>query len=120
LLHFPAVAPPPRAVIVVWTLARDLSGSARAATIAALLVACSPMLVIYGGQGMTDVPSVFFTATALVIHLRGLRRRRIWLILIGAAVLGLGGNLRGNVRFFFPRLVPPPPSRHLVFRPPCS
>src|SRR5262245_18678648 len=105
LFKFTVVATTPLAVIVVWILARDLSGSARAATIAALLVACSPMLVIYGGQVMTDVPSVLFTATALVIHLRGLRRRSIWLILIGAAVLGLGVNLRETVGFYLPWLV---------------
>jgi hypothetical protein len=49
------------------------------------LVACSPILVIYGGQVMTDVPSVLFSATALAIHLRGLKTTAVWLILAGAA-----------------------------------
>ncbi len=98
----------PLAVMACWWFARELSGSARAATLAALLVTCSPVLVIYGGQVMTDVPSVLFTAIALLIHLRGLKQRRLWLILLGAAVLGLGVNLRETVGLYFPWLVVAP------------
>ena len=105
LFKFAVVATAPLAVIGCWVLARDLSGSVRAATIAALLVACSPILVIYGGQVMTDVPSVLFTAAALVIHLRGVKQKRGWLILAGAAVLGLGVNLRETVGFYLPWLI---------------
>jgi len=105
VFKFAVVIATPLAVIACWRLARDLSGSVRSATIAALLVACSPMLVIYGGQVMTDVPSVLFTAAALSIHLRGLRERRVWLIMTGAAVLGLGVNLRETAGFYFPWLV---------------
>ena len=65
LFKFAVTATTPLAVTACWILARDLSGSVRAATISALLVACSPILVIYGGQVMTDVPSVLFTAAAL-------------------------------------------------------
>src|SRR5258708_602893 len=92
LFKFAVVATTPLAVTACWILARDLSGSIRAATIAALLIACSPILVIYGGQVMTDVPSVLFTAAALAIHLRGVKQQRVGLILAGAAVLGLGVN----------------------------
>jgi len=92
-------------VIVCWILARDLAGSVYSATIAALLVALSPMLVIYGGQVMTDVPSVLFSAAALAVHLRGVQRRRVWLILGGAALLGLGVNLRETVGLYLAWLV---------------
>src|SRR5437868_5440938 len=78
LFKFAVVVQTPMAVIACWLLARDLSGSRRAATIAALLIATSPMLVIYGGQVMTDVPSVLFTAAALAVHLRGVKQRRLW------------------------------------------
>lgn len=108
LFKFTVVATTPLAVIACWILARDLSGSIRAATIAALLVACSPILVIYGGQVMTDVPSVLFTAAALAIHLRGVKQQRVWLILAGAAVLGLGVNMRETVGFYLPWLVVAP------------
>src|SRR5262249_33829026 len=69
------------------------------------LLAVSPILVIYGGQVMTDVPSILFTTVALVIHLRGVKQQRVWLILAGGAVLGLGVNLRETVGFYFPWLV---------------
>src|ERR1700686_3300402 len=81
LFKYAVVVQAPLAVIVCWILARDLTASVRSATIAALLVALSPMLVIYGGQVMTDVPSVLFSASALAIHLRGVQRQRAWLIL---------------------------------------
>lgn len=105
LFKFAVVIQTPLAVIVCWVLARDLTGSVRSATVAALLVALSPMLVIYGGQVMTDVPSVLFTASALAIHLRGVQRRRVWLILAGAALLGLGVNLRETVGLYLPWMV---------------
>lgn len=93
------------AVIACWILARDLSGSLRAATVAALLVAVSPMFVVYSGQVMTDVPSVLFTAAALVIHLRGVKRQRALLVFAGAALLGLGVNLRETVGLYLPWLI---------------
>jgi len=105
LFKFAVVAQTPLAVIVCWVLARDLTGSVRSATVAALLVALSPMLVIYGGQVMTDVPSVLLSASALVIHLRGVQKRRVWLILLGAALLGLGVNLRETAGLFLPWFV---------------
>src|SRR5712692_8991023 len=105
LFKYAVVAQTPLAVIVCWILARDLTGSVRSATVAALLVALSPMLVIYGGQVMTDVPSLLFTAAALSAHLRGVKQGRTWLILAGAALLGLGVNLRETVGFYLPWLL---------------
>lgn len=105
LFKYAVVLQTPLAVIVCWILARDLTCSIHSATVAALLVALSPMLVIYGGQVMTDVPSVLFSASALVIHLRGVQKRRVWLILAGAALLGLGVNLRETVGLYLPWLV---------------
>ena len=93
------------AIIVCWVFARDLTGSRKPATIAALLVACSPMFVIYSGQVMTDVPSVLLATTALLVHLRGIQQRRVWLVLLGAGLLGLGINLRETVGFYLPWLV---------------
>src|SRR5205809_6715115 len=75
LFKYAVVIETPLAVIACWLLARDLSGSVRSATLAALMIACSPILIIYGGQVMTEIPSVLFTAIALVVHLRGLKQR---------------------------------------------
>jgi Dolichyl-phosphate-mannose-protein mannosyltransferase len=105
LFKYAVVIETPLAVVVCWLLARDLTGSVRAATLSALMIACSPILVIYGGQVMTEIPSVLLTATALVVHLRGVRRERWWLILAGAAMLGLGVNLRETVGLYAPWLI---------------
>lgn len=105
LFKFAVVITAPLAVLACWILARDLSGSVRSATISALLVAGSPIMVIYGGQVMTDVPSVLFTSAALAIHLRGVKQKQFGLILLGAAVLGLGVNLRETVSFYAPWIV---------------
>jgi dolichyl-phosphate-mannose-protein mannosyltransferase len=92
-------------VIACWVLTRDLSGSKHTATVAALLVTFSPAVVIYSGQVMTDVPALLLTTVALVIHLRGLQQRRVWLVIVGAALLGAGVNLRETVGFYAPWLV---------------
>lgn len=105
IFKFTVVAQVPLAIIMCWMLARDLTGSKHSATVAGLLIAVSPILVIYGGQVMTDVPSVFVSAAALVVHLRGVQTRRVWLLLAGAILLGLGVNLRETVGFFLPWLV---------------
>src|ERR1041384_6507904 len=75
------------------------------ATTAALLIAFSPVFVLYGGQVMTDVPSVLLLATALIIHMRGLRQRKLWLVLLGAGLLGLGVNLRETIGLYAPWLL---------------
>jgi hypothetical protein len=51
------------------------------------------------------VPSLWLLAAALIVHLRGLRSRRMGLVLAGAALLGLAVNLRETNAFYFPWLV---------------
>ncbi len=94
LFKYMVVAESPLAVVACWTLARDLTKSVRAATVASLLLACAPFFVIYSGQAMTEIPSVLLLCVALVVHLRGLRARNIWLVLVGAGLLGAGNNIR--------------------------
>lgn len=105
LFKYAVVAQSPLAIIACWTLARDLTGRVETATIAALLVAVSPVFIIYSGQVMTDVPSILLLSVALIIHLRGLRSRRWWMVLAGAALLGAGVNVRETVAFYAPWLV---------------
>lgn len=95
----------PLAVIACWTLARDLTSSVRAATVTAVLVAISPVFVLYSGQVMTDVPSVLIVAASLTIYLRGAKGRRVWLMLAGAALLGAGVNVRETTAFYGPWLL---------------
>ena len=105
LFKYAVVAQVPFAVVAVWLLAKRFSKSVHTATTAALLVACSPVFVLYGGQVMTDVPSVLLLATALIMHLRGIQQQKFWMILVAAALIGLGVNLRETVGFYAPWLV---------------
>ena len=102
---FAVVAQVPLAIVMCWILARDLTNSLLAATQAALMIAVCPVVVLYGSQVMTEVPSVWLLASALIVHLRGLRSRRVGLVLTGAALLGLAVNLRETNAFYFPWLV---------------
>ena len=105
IFKYAVVAQGPLAVIACWILARDLSHSVQAATIAALLLTFSPAFIIYSGQVMTDVPAVLLLCVALIIHLRGVRKRSILLLLTGAALLGAGVNLRETIAFYSPWLL---------------
>jgi Dolichyl-phosphate-mannose-protein mannosyltransferase len=105
IFKYAVVAQSPLAVIACWILARDISGSLYTATVAAMLVTFSPVFVLYGGQVMTDVPSVLVLATALIIHLRGVQLHKFWMILVAAGLMGLGVNLRETVGFYAPWLL---------------
>ncbi|HZI61286.1 MAG TPA: glycosyltransferase family 39 protein [Pyrinomonadaceae bacterium] len=105
LFKYVVVAQAPIAVVAVWVLARDLSASLFVATMASLLVVFSPVFVLYGGQVMTDVPSVLVLTLALIVHIRGVQQKKLWIILVGAALMGLGVNLRETVGFYAPWLV---------------
>jgi hypothetical protein len=105
LFKYAVIIECPLAVLACWTLARDLTRSLEAATIAALVVATSPAFVVYGGQVMTEIPSLLLLAVALIVHLRGTTRGRVWMILAGAALLGTGVNVRETVAFYAPWLV---------------
>jgi len=100
IFKYAVVAQVPLAIVACWVLARDLTNSLYSATLAALFLVFSPIFVLYGGQVMTDVPSVLLLAIALIVHLRGIRERRTLLLLIGAAVIGLGVNLRETMGFY--------------------
>lgn len=105
LFKFTVFTTGPLAVIVCWRLAHTLTRSREAATVAALFVATSPIFVLYGGQVMTDVPSVLLVALSLLVHLRGAREKNLWLILAGAGLLGAGVNMRETVMFYAPWLL---------------
>lgn len=105
IFKYAVVAQGPLAVIACWILARDLSRSVQIATIAALLLTLSPVFAIYSGQVMTDVPAVLLLCVSLIIHLRGVQKRNILLVMIGAALLGAGVNLRETIAFYAPWLV---------------
>lgn len=100
LFKYMVVVQTPFAVVACWTLARELSGSVRAATVAAFMLALSPFFIVYSGQAMTETPSILLLCVALITHLRGVRGRVPWQVLAGAALLGLCVNIREPVGFF--------------------
>lgn len=104
IFKYAVVAQTPVAVITCWLLARDVTESLYSATLAALFIVFSPIFVLYGGQVMTDVPSVLLLSTALIIHLRGIRKQQVGLVIAGAALVGLGVNLRETFAFYLPWL----------------
>jgi hypothetical protein len=108
IFKYAVVAQAPLAVIACWALARQVGASVYAATLAAFFIVFSPVFVLYGGQVMTDVPSVLLLALALIIHLKGLQKESVWMVLVGAALLGLGMNLRETIGFYLPWLIAAP------------
>ncbi len=100
LFQFVIIAQVPLAVMACGALARAVTGSQQAATLAALLVGTSPVFVLYGGQVMTEIPSLLLSTCALLLYWRGIQARRGALILLGAALLGVGVNLRETVAFY--------------------
>jgi len=101
LFKYMVVAQTPFAVITCWTLARDLTVSVRAATVAAFMLALSPFFIVYSGQAMTETPSILLLCLALVVHLRGMRRGgKSWQVIAGAGLLGLCVNIREPMGFF--------------------
>lgn len=100
LFKYMVVVQTPFAVVACWTLARELSGSLRTATVAALMLALSPFFIVYSGQAMTETPSILLLCIALIVHLRGVREGRTWQVLLGASLLGLCVNIREPVGFF--------------------
>ncbi len=100
LFKYLVVAQSPLAVAACWALVRELTGAVRTATVAALLLMLSPFFIVYSGQAMTEIPSLLWLAVALLLHVRGLRRNRAWLVLAGAALLGLGTNVRETAALY--------------------
>lgn len=105
LFKYAVVLQSPLAIIACWELARQLTNDVRVATIAALLIALSPIYVIYSGQAMTEIPSIWLLAVALIVHLRGVRQGNMCLVLAGAALLGLDVNVREAALLYAPWLV---------------
>lgn len=105
LFKYAVVAQAALTTISCWLLARQFTWSLYSATVAALIVALSPVFILYGGQVMTDVPSMLAVSAALIVHFRGVQQRRIGMLMLGAVLLGLGVNLRETTGFYAPWLV---------------
>jgi hypothetical protein len=96
------------ATVACWALAREVTNSEKTATIAALLVALSPSYIVYSGQVMTEIPSLLLLGIALTLYLRGVLTKRVWMMLLGAGILGADVNVRETVAFYAPWLLVAP------------
>jgi 4-amino-4-deoxy-L-arabinose transferase-like glycosyltransferase len=105
LFKYMVVLESPLALVAWWVLARDLTGSKRAATAAVLLLGLSPFYVVYSGQAMTEIPSLLVLAIALILHLRGLRSNTVWMVLAGAVLMGACVNIREGAALYAPWLL---------------
>ncbi|HEX8748024.1 MAG TPA: glycosyltransferase family 39 protein [Pyrinomonadaceae bacterium] len=94
--------------VACWALAREVTGSERSATIAAVLVALSPSYIVYSGQVMTEIPSLMVLAISITVYLRGVKTGRLWLMLLGAGLLGADVNVRETVGLYGTWLVAAP------------
>jgi hypothetical protein len=94
LFKYAVVVQSPLTVIVWWRIARTLTKSAEAASVAALILALSSFFIIYSGQAMTEIPSILLLGVGLLLHLLGLQSKSVWKTLAGACVMGLSVNLR--------------------------
>ena len=105
IFKYAVVVQSPLAIIACWWLAFKVTDNTYSATVASLLVVFSPVFVLYGGQVMTDVPSVLLLAIALAVYLYGVQSENWWWMFAGAALLGFGVNLRETIGFYGPWLV---------------
>jgi hypothetical protein len=117
LFKYAVVLQSPLATVTWWKIARDLTKSVEAATIAALLLALSSFYILYSGQAMTEIPSILWLGVGLLVHLRGLQAGRLWMMLAGAGLMGLSVNLREATALYGVWLVLAPFAYGWRFRP---
>jgi 4-amino-4-deoxy-L-arabinose transferase-like glycosyltransferase len=73
-------------LLLVYTIARDLSGSAWVANLALFVLASTQYFLKYAMHAMTDVPFTFFFALAIWCYLKAWSQRPQWWLGCGAAI----------------------------------
>lgn len=87
------------AVLLLYALAKGLF-SRRVALLAAFLYAVEPHTVMYCSTLLTDTLFAFLFLASVVVLLRGLRDKRVWLVAGAGLLLGLATLVRPVVQFF--------------------
>ncbi len=95
------------AVAGIYALTHELTRNRLAALLAGLLLALSPYFIIYSGRSMSETPGLFILAWSLwalarSLHSRSQPRRRFFLIMISAILIGLAANVREIAIFYLP------------------
>lgn len=108
VLRYAVIAQAGPAIVAVYALYKELSGSQAAAFFGALIVASSPFYIIYSGRAMNEIPGLLMLASTLWLMLRALGSRRrgaAVLFLASAYLVGLSANVREFAIFYLP-LIP--------------
>ncbi|MDX2029555.1 MAG: glycosyltransferase family 39 protein [Blastocatellia bacterium] len=90
------------AIIGMYALCKELTADRLAATLGALLLAGSPLFIVYSGRSMSEIPAFLMIGWALWWMLRSLRRGRVGGFLLAAALVGASANIREFAVFYLP------------------
>ncbi|MFN0121172.1 MAG: glycosyltransferase family 39 protein [Blastocatellia bacterium] len=90
------------ATLGCYALFREVTAKGKAALWATLLVALSPLYVVYSGRGMTEIPGLLMFSWSLWWVLRSLRLGKATTYLFAAFLFGLSANVREFAVFYLP------------------
>lgn len=102
ILTYGAIVQSGPAVVGLYALYKELTASRSAATCGALMVALSPLYLIYSGRGMSEMPGVLAFSWSLWWMMRSLRLKHPRQYLAAAALFGLSANIREFAVFYLP------------------
>jgi len=102
ILTYGAIVQSGPAVVGLYALYKELTASRLAATCGALLVALSPLYLIYSGRGMSEIPGALAFSWSLWWMMRSLRLGYLCQYLGAAALFGLSANIREFAVFYLP------------------
>ncbi|MFM8394312.1 MAG: glycosyltransferase family 39 protein [Acidobacteriota bacterium] len=90
------------AVAGIYALTNELTQRRLAAFFAGILMATSPFFITYSGRSMSEIPGIFLLSWSLWGLVHSLKLRKIPLVLISAALIGLSANVREIAIFYLP------------------
>lgn len=89
-------------LIGLYALYKELTANRQAALLATLLLALSPLFIVYSGRGMSEIPGLLCLSWSLWWLLRSLRARRTVQYLLASVLFGLSANVREYALFYLP------------------
>jgi hypothetical protein len=90
------------AVVGFYAFYKELTAERRAALLATLMLALSPLFLVYSGRGMSEIPAFLLLGWSLWWMLRSLRLGQWGSYLMAAALMGLSANVREFALFYLP------------------
>ncbi|HZS08926.1 MAG TPA: glycosyltransferase family 39 protein [Blastocatellia bacterium] len=102
VIKYGVIAQSGPAIVGLYALYKELMADRLAALLGSLMVALSPLYVIYSGRGMSEIPGTLMWGWSLWWMLRSLRLGNSGRYLVAAALFGLGANMREFAVFYLP------------------